>query len=330
MRLLVTFIAAFGCNYVLTRAFLTLLRDRAILALPNERTMHDGAIPKGGGAPLVLVALLTTLLLWPWTPFILTTALAATALGLVSWKDDVNGVSKTVRAWSHVAASIACVLALPSDALVFQGLLPLALDRLVAAGALALFVNFYNFMDGIDGMAGVETLAIAIGYVAVSLLAGSEPPASGLAIAVAGATTAFLFWNWHPARLFLGDVGSVPLGLITGALMLDLAWRTSLAAALVLPLYFMADAGITLVRRLASGEKLWQAHRTHFYQRSTQVLGSHARVVQRVALCNLALIGAAMLTLSHPLVGFFAGLLAVALLLLSLEYTARKGQPPTT
>ena len=323
MLLFVTFLAAFATNYVLTRVFLNVLRDRAIVALPNQRSMHDGAVPKGGGAPLILVALAVSVALWPLTFFIAIVMAATVALAAISWMDDVGKVSKTARFCAHLGASIACVLAMPGDAVVFQGVFPLALDRLIAVGALALFINFYNFMDGIDGIAGVETLAIAAGYVAVTSLAGGDAGLQGLAIAIAGAAAAFLIWNWHPARIFLGDVGSIPLGLLMGVLMLDLAWRTSLAAALLLPLYYVADAGITLLHRLVKREKIWRAHRDHFYQRAAQALDSHEAVVARVAACNLVLIGAAILSLFYPLIGFAAGVGAVGVLLFGLARSAR-------
>jgi UDP-N-acetylmuramyl pentapeptide phosphotransferase/UDP-N-acetylglucosamine-1-phosphate transferase len=100
----------------------------------------------------------------------------------------------------------------------------------------------------------------------------------------------FLAWNWSPARIFMGDVGSVPLGYLLGFLLLELAFRGGWLAALILPLYFLADATLTLGRRAVRGARVWQAHREHFYQRAVQAGRGHAAVVARVIAADLALI----------------------------------------
>jgi UDP-N-acetylmuramyl pentapeptide phosphotransferase/UDP-N-acetylglucosamine-1-phosphate transferase len=105
-----------------------------------------------------------------------------------------------------------------------------------------------------------------------------------------GAAIGFLVWNWSPAKIFLGDVGSVPLGYILGFLLLDLAVRGYWKIALILPLYFLADATITLVRRLLRGERFWQAHREHFYQQAVRRGLGHAAVAKRVIAADLVLI----------------------------------------
>jgi UDP-N-acetylmuramyl pentapeptide phosphotransferase/UDP-N-acetylglucosamine-1-phosphate transferase len=112
-----------------------------------------------------------------------------------------------------------------------------------------------------------------------------------LAAAVAAAAAGFLVWNWAPARIFLGDVGSVPLGYLLGFLLLEQAARGHWKVAVILPLYFLADATITLLRRLSRGQRVWQAHRQHFYQRAVQRGLGHAAVVQRVIAADIVLIG---------------------------------------
>jgi len=123
-------------------------------------------------------------------------------------------------------------------------------DHLFAALAWIWFINLYNFMDGIDGITGVETATIGLGLTLVSLVAGLAAPVAGLGMAMAGAACGFLLWNWTPAKLFLGDVGSVPLGFLAGFLLLYLASEGHLAPAIILPLYYLFDAMATLLRRL--------------------------------------------------------------------------------
>ena len=163
----------------------------------------------------------------------------------------------------------------------FQGWLPPALDMAAAALLWVWFVNLYNFMDGIDGLAGSETAAIGIGLALFAVVGtGGDPALAAPAAAIAAAAIGFLVWNWAPARIFLGDVGSVPLGYLLGFLLLATAARGYWKFALILPLYFLADATITLLRRLARGERVWLPHREHFYQQAVQRGLGHAAVVR--------------------------------------------------
>jgi UDP-N-acetylmuramyl pentapeptide phosphotransferase/UDP-N-acetylglucosamine-1-phosphate transferase len=154
-------------------------------------------------------------------------------------------------------------------------------------------------MDGIDGLAGVQTVALALGLALIGAGAGAgagigaswQPPLLMLAAAAAG----FLWFNWQPARLFLGDVGSVPLGYLLGFLLLSVAAAGQWAAALILPAYYLADASITLARRVLRGEKFWHGHREHFYQQAVRRGFSHAAVSTMVASGNALLILLAVL-----------------------------------
>ncbi len=330
MRSLLTLLAAGLLSVVLTRAFLAYMQGRQIVAEENHRSMHKGRIPVGAGWPLLVSALIAALALWPFAGVHSVLLPAIAALAIVSWADDVNALAPSVRFLVHIAAAVAAVYALPSDALIFSGLLPFALDRLVAGVALVWFVNLTNFMDGIDGITGIEAITVAGGYGLVRLALGpaGDDALIGLAIAITGAALGFLVWNWHPARIFMGDVGAVPLGFIMGWLMLDLAVRGHLAAALILPLYYLADATITLVWRVLDGEKPWEAHRRHFYQRSGRVLGSHSAVVSRIAACNVVLVLAALLSLRNEMQGIALAVAAVGVLLGHLELIARRGATP--
>jgi UDP-N-acetylmuramyl pentapeptide phosphotransferase/UDP-N-acetylglucosamine-1-phosphate transferase len=188
------------------------------------------------------------------------------------------------------------------------------------------FVNAFNFMDGIDGIAGAEAMAIGCG---IALLALFHLDVVGLGsgmlgAAVAGAALGFLAWNWQPAKLFMGDVGSVPLGYLLGWLLLNLAAAGYWVSALILPLYFLADASWTLLRRLVHGEKVWQAHREHFYQHAVQAGRSHQAVVLRVLVADLVLIGASLWAAAGPEFPALAvATITVAILLVELSRSAK-------
>lgn len=279
----------------------------AVLDRPNARSSHVTATPRGGGLAVVGVVLLAWTVIPQASPLLLALALG---LALLSWADDLKGLPAGLRLAGHAAAVLAGLLTLP-DTPVFQGLLPLWLDRVATALAWIWFVNLYNFMDGIDGITGVETAVIGLG---VAVL-GVAPIAALHGASLAGAALGFLLWNWHPARIFLGDVGSVALGFLIGWLLLDLAARGFWAAALLLPLYHLADASWTLGRRLLRRERIWQAHRSHFYQRAAPSPADHPRVSGLIALHGFAMIGCASWSLAAPLPALVLGGILTALLL---------------
>jgi len=253
----------------------------------------------------------------------------------VSWIDDLRDLGALPRLAAQFAAAIAGVLVLPG--LVFQGLFPPWLDATLAVIGWVWFVNLFNFMDGIDGISGVEAIAIAAGIgLAGGLLSLLPPGMTAQALAVAAATAGFLAWNWHPAKIFLGDIGSVGLGYLLAWLLLALAATGEWEAALILPLYYLADATITLLRRLARKEKVWQAHREHYYQRAVQSGRSHARVSTVVAATNAALVVLALAAAATPdgvlfpviLIGGAAALVLGLLSWMRRGPELRHGPPP--
>lgn len=290
--------AAAAAGWMMTRWVTAALVRRGVLDRPNERSSHSRPTPRGGGLAILAVALpLAALIYWLHRPgevaAFAVLALAA-ALALLSWLDDLRGLPVAVRLAAHAAAAAAVLAVMPGDLLVFQGLLPPLADRIAAGLLWVWFINLYNFMDGIDGLAGVETVTICTGLFGIVLALGEPAGTQGVALAqaalVTGAATAgFLVLNWSPARVFLGDVGAIALGYLLGWFLLTLAAWGYWAAALILPAYFLGDASITIVRRALSGAPVWQPHATHFYQRAVKRGLGHAEVARFVFAGNLML-----------------------------------------
>jgi UDP-N-acetylmuramyl pentapeptide phosphotransferase/UDP-N-acetylglucosamine-1-phosphate transferase len=252
-------------------------------------------------------------------------AAALAGLAALSWADDRRGLSPVVRLSVQVLA-IAGLLATLQPDLRALPLLPLAVERILLGLAWLWFVNLFNFMDGIDGLAGSEAIAVAVGYLVIATLAGLMGPLWELTLIIAAATAGYLFWNWHPARVFMGDAGSIPLGFLLGWLMIDLALNGHWPAAVILPLYFTADATLTLAKRVLGGRKPWEAHRSHFYQRA--VLGGAApmAVVWRVNAANAGLVALAVISLRQPTIALLGAAAVVTVLLVDLEGWARRGR----
>ncbi|MBR8122263.1 glycosyl transferase [Burkholderia multivorans] len=251
--------------------------------VPNERSLHTRPTPRIGGWGIVPVV---CVLVWFLSPALRPVVAAAAALALLSQIDDRRGLPARVRFAGHVVAVAAFLLAYPVG---------LPWWAVVTIGFLMVWlVNLYNFMDGSDGLAGGMALFGFGGYALISLF--GVHPSVELAIcaaAVAGAAAGFLVFNFHPARIFLGDAGSISLGFLAGALGFC-GWRSGiwpiwLPAQLFAP--FIADASITLLKRLMRGEKFWQAHREHYYQRMVRLGAGHART----ACCWYAVMGAGII-----------------------------------
>lgn len=290
--------------YAATRALLPVLRRHAILDHPNERSSHQTATPRGGGMAVIAGVLIA----WAVTGYALGDGAfrvwaypaAALVLAGVSWIDDVKTLGPLVRLIAQVATVTGILFFGPDHGLFFQGVLPVWLDGLVAGVLWVWFINLFNFMDGIDGITGVETASIGVGLAVIVVLVGQpeNQPVAYYGIAAAGAALGFLKLNWHPAKIFMGDVGSVPLGFLLGGLLLMLAASGQWAAALIVPSYYLTDATVTLLRRAARGEKIWRPHRQHFYQAAVQRGMDHSAVSLRVLAVNGALVLLAALALS--------------------------------
>ncbi len=319
---LIVFLATLG----MTGRLRDWLERRAIFDQPVDRSAHNVPVPRGGGLVLVPV------LLAAWLGLALTglapagdAALAALAAGLMllSWRDDLRGLPVGLRLLCHVLAVVAGLAFLPPGA-VFQGLLPPFIDRAATTLLWVWFVNLFNFMDGIDGITGIETAALGFGLALVAALAGAEDDGSAaLALCAAAGALAFLRWNWHPARLFLGDVGTVPLGYLLGSLLLALAARGLWAPALILPLYYLADASLTLAGRMLRGERFWQPHRQHFYQRALGGRDDHAAVARLVLAGDAALVACALLAVARPWTGLAVAAFVVTGVLALMQRRSR-------
>jgi UDP-N-acetylmuramyl pentapeptide phosphotransferase/UDP-N-acetylglucosamine-1-phosphate transferase len=302
------------------------------LARPNARSSHHEPTPQGGGIAVVVATLAAA---WlgvsladtagasaPGSFLALTIAtLALAATGAV---DDIRSLPVGLRLALQCAAVGLLLAFIPAEARIIPEL-PWWIER---AGLLlggVWFVNLTNFMDGVDWMTVAETVPIAGAIILLGLM--GVVPALPLAVAVAlfGAIIGFAPFNKPVARLFLGDVGSLPIGLLLAWLLFHVAASGHLAAAILLPLYYLADTALTLLRRARAKELIWQAHRSHFYQRATDGGFSVNAIVLRVFLLNLALGALAVITVVRPHGSVFAAALGagaalVGMVLASFEH----------
>lgn len=289
----VAVLAAAGiAAWMLTGWFRQYALARGMVDVPNPRSSHQVVTPRGGGAAIVVV---TTIALawWAWTSQsmllagLLAGGLMAAAVGFI---DDHRPVPPGVRLIGHAVSAAVAVGSLAGASTAFAGasLATAGVGVALAVVFVTWLINLTNFMDGIDGIAGVETLSVCGVAAALSAMVA---PGTGLwfePAVLAAASTGYLLWNWPPARVFMGDAGSGFIGYMLAALTMraamvapDLGW-----CWLILSGVFIVDATVTLVRRAARGDRLFQAHRSHAYQHLAIAWG-HRDVTLLVAAINV-------------------------------------------
>lgn len=284
--------------------FLTeLVRRIAVIDVPNERSSHSRPTPRGGGIGLVamtIFGLVFSQQIWQLTTWqgLLFYLVGAALIAVVSWFDDIRSLSAKVRFLVHFMASGIVIakwgywetLSFPLLGHIHLGVFGLLLTLLWIVG----LTNAYNFMDGIDGIAGGQALVAGIGWAIIGWMMGDKFvfAIGGL---LAASTLGFLFYNWSPAKIFMGDVGSTFLGF-SFAVVPVMATRSASSTYNFLPLIgflliwpFVLDTGFTLLRRLSKGENIFQAHRTHIYQRLA--IAGYSHQIVSLLYIGLAVIG---------------------------------------
>lgn len=300
------------------------LEHFSVMDHPEERSNHKVAVPRGGGIAVVF-SMLCFLMAVRAPEFLVIAILLAAG---VSWWDDLKKLSVKQRLPVHALAAICAVAALHDP--VFQGLLPPWLDNAVAVLLVIWFMNLFNFMDGIDEISVMQAVSLCLGAM---LLEGSVPglPRSLMfdGAAVIGAMFGFWLFNRHPARIFLGDVGSVPVGLTLAFFLLEIAGKGYWQAALILPAYYLTDASLTLGLRLLKGRNIAQSHSDHAYQQAVRRGWRHTSVVEYIFALNIILMALAVASAAYPAYGLIAVVVAYGLsLALMFVFTATSRAAP--
>jgi UDP-N-acetylmuramyl pentapeptide phosphotransferase/UDP-N-acetylglucosamine-1-phosphate transferase len=326
-------IAAAAIVCALLIVLLRPLLQRYALARPNARSSHTTPTPQGGGMAVIAATIATTcvaLYLSAGAPEpagrLLALFAAAVFIALLGAADDIRSVAVVPRLLLQALAVAAAIYVLPTDMRVVPSL-PWWIERtLLVIGGLW-FVNLVNFMDGLDWMTVAEVVPMTVTLALIGAFGVLPRQDIIIALSLCGAMVGFAYFNRPVARLFLGDVGSLPIGLLLGWLLLLLAANGHLAAAVLMPLYYLADATITLLRRLYRGEPIWHAHRTHFYQLATDRGFTVAGVVTSVFAVNVGLCALALLIVIWPSrIVEFAALAGGALLVAGVLFTFTRGR----
>jgi UDP-N-acetylmuramyl pentapeptide phosphotransferase/UDP-N-acetylglucosamine-1-phosphate transferase len=282
------------------------LLKRYALAKPNARSSHRTPTPQGGGIAVVVATVAAVLIAagLRWfgpgfaapLPAVIAAAVLMACIGAI---DDIRPLPAAPRLLLQAIIVAGVIYTLPEHLRIVP-LLPWWLERLVLVLGGLWFINLVNFMDGIDWMTVAEVMPLTASLVVLGLANSLPSYGTVVALALGGAVLGFAYFNRPVAKVFLGDVGSLPIGLLLGWLLLLLAAGGHLVAAIVMPLYYLVDATVTLLWRLLRGEPIWEPHRTHFYQLATDRGFTVLNVVTRVFLVNVCLCALAVMTVLLP------------------------------
>jgi Fuc2NAc and GlcNAc transferase len=308
--------------------------SRSLLDIPNERSSHTLATPRGGGLSFVITFLVALSVLGGWgyvTPSVLVSLLGAGGLvALVGFMDDHGHIAARWRLLGHFIAAgwgLFWIGGLPPITIFGVPLSAAWLSIIIGLLYLVWLLNLYNFMDGIDGIASIEAICVCLGGSLLYWLTGHAQEAV-LPMLLAATVAGFLVWNFPPARIFMGDAGSGFLGIVLGLLALMAGWINPLLfwGWLILLGVFVVDATFTLARRLLRGDKVYQAHRSHAYQYASRRYAGHRPVSLAVAAINLGwLLPVASAVVLLKLDGALGTMVAYApLVVLALIYQAGK------
>lgn len=284
------------------------MRKCTELKLYNEvtdRSLHKNPTPRGGGYAFVVTTSIFSLIwLHIGTPsihqtFLVTLILCSLFIAYLGWLDDKYSVSAKLRLLCHFLAATLCSLMLPQ---LLVDILPLWAEKTLIILAWVWFINLYNFMDGIDGIAATQAACIAY------ILSLMMPQIAPILLVLMGSVLGILRFNWYPARVFMGDVGSTYLGFILAGFMfysLTFNFAAGFWGSIIISIIFTLDATFTLIKRLLKGKAPWKAHKEHFYQRAVLLGMSHGQVVKRLILLNALFIVCSLIAFTNPSVGLY-------------------------
>lgn len=300
MPLVILIITCTIASIIITGYVLKILLKRNILDNPNDRSNHKTPTPRGGGIAIILI--LIPAILWIQSYFNVNEYYLLASLiilATISFIDDVKPLPPLVRFITQIIAIILCIIPLyaGSSAGIFFGYLPLWLDMTICAIGWLWFINLYNFMDGIDGITTTETISISSGTIAIAAITLLPLEYLFYASSLIAVSLGFMYWNWHPAKIFMGDIGSISLGFIIGYLLIKLSLAGYIMPCLIVAGYYLFDSTFTIIKRLINGKKIWEAHSEHFYQQAVRGGKSHSRTATYIAICNVALIAMAVTSL---------------------------------
>jgi UDP-N-acetylmuramyl pentapeptide phosphotransferase/UDP-N-acetylglucosamine-1-phosphate transferase len=298
---------------MVTRFLVEFFPKMGLVDKPDNRRLHKDTTPTGGGLAVVVSFLLGFVLIdYKLYDFYYSCSVVVPIgiLAAISFYDDIRDMPVFIRLVTYITVAGFITYELLPPYQLFHGELGFYADLILAIIALTGFCNIYNFMDGIDGITASESIHLSATIMILCWLRYDVIIHSDLVLLIAAliltCSIAFVIYNWHPAHIFIGDVGAISIGMLLGlCLMLIAASGAKLfLSTIIASMYYLADGGLTILIRLFKGEKIWLPHVNHFFQQAIRKGVPRKRIVIEVIICNYWLMLLAVSALYYPLLSF--------------------------
>ena len=321
--------SAFLITLLGTRLTILALRQRVVPIEPASLRAGYKKPPLTGGGIAVVMALIICLLVADINYCIIFSMFLLTAIALLS---DLIDIPLPVRLLVQLLAVLLVVnvVPIPNFGHIFSATFPVWLNKSITIILWMWFINLFSLMDGIDGMSPMEMICIGMGMCLITVLSGSIFPdtLSSYALIVVTAGCGFLWWNWHPAKILMGEVGSIPIGFLLGYLLLLTITSGYPYAAAILPAYHVSDATLTAIRRLYKGKKLFTPYPDYYYLRALRSGRKQDAVVRYIFGINFLLIFQAVFSVIDPALSIFYVGMAYATVFMLLGFFAHTAHDP--
>ena len=297
-----------------------ILRKCGMVDIPSTRRAHKIPTPRGGGIAFVLAYITTLYFIGSSSAQYFNSSyllLGVSILALVSFIDDARGMGISIRLLTHFLVSYLCLSNYLIPNLIFRGEISPVFDMALTVFALVSFLNIYNFLDGIDGISSMQSIHLSLTTLFLCIIRDKVIINVDLVFyssaILLGCSAAFLIFNWSPAKLFMGDVGSTFLGITHGLNLLIIASSSErlFIAAAISSLYYIADGGITILLRMMRKEKFWLPHLNHFFQQAVRKGMTHREIVWKITACNSLLLVLSVASLYVPHISIIFSILTV-------------------
>ncbi|WP_342267414.1 UDP-phosphate alpha-N-acetylglucosaminyltransferase [Candidatus Tisiphia endosymbiont of Empis tessellata] len=324
------FLLSFIATSFLTWLLISSLPSFGVVDIPDPRRVHSRITPRGGGLAIVIVVIIALIAYEYFSTKTLINSIKIVPLLLIissiSFLDDLISIPIFVRLIFHIICSTIAIFLFLFPVVLFHHELPLYIDFMLSIIGLIVFLNIYNFLDGIDGISGAESIHLSITILILCYLKSDIIININfiivLNIIILACSIGFLIFNWHPAKIFLGDVGSISLGFLLGLCLLLISASSVhlFVASSIASLYYLADGGLTILIRLVNKEKIWQPHLKHFFQKAVRNGKSHKEVVSRIIICNILLMVLSIISLYFPLLSIIFAILVVMVTIINFAH----------
>jgi UDP-N-acetylmuramyl pentapeptide phosphotransferase/UDP-N-acetylglucosamine-1-phosphate transferase len=314
-------------SLILTKLSIKYLPLIGVVDKPSNRKVHLQPTPGGAGIGLIILFLIGMPLfeyhVYGNLNYAKIMVPILSTISLISFIDDIRDLSVPLRLFFHILSALLInFIIIYPDYRLFHGLVPAEFDLILTSLGLVAFLNIYNFLDGIDGITAAESIHLAATILVLCYLKYDIIIHANLlimmSVIILGFCIGFIPFNWHPAKVFIGDVGSISLGFIFGICLICLSsssWHLFVSSTIA-ALYYLFDGVFTIIIRLINNEQIWQPHVKHFFQQAVKKGMSHKQVTIKISLCNLALFILSISALYYPITSLILSILAVCYLLM--------------